>query len=44
MFSRTRKYDLDCEKCKKKQKLEAQVQSHRGALERFVMKESSLNS
>ncbi|XP_062208340.1 uncharacterized protein LOC133909808 [Phragmites australis] len=44
MSSRNRKYDSGYEKRKKKQRLEAAAQSQKGALDRFVMKESQFNS
>jgi hypothetical protein len=44
MYSRNRRYDSGFEKCKKKQRLEAAAQSQKSALDRFVLKESQINS
>jgi hypothetical protein len=44
MYSRNRKYDSGFEKHKTKQRLEASAQSQKGALDRFVLKESQINS
>lgn len=44
MYFRNRKYDSGYEKRKKKQRLEAAAQSQKGALDKFVLKESQINS
>lgn len=40
MSTRNRKYDSGSEKRKKKQRLEAAAQSQRGALDRFILRET----
>lgn len=44
MSSRNRKYDSGFEKHKKKRRLEAADQSQTGSMDRFVVKDSQLNS
>lgn len=44
MSSRNRKYDSGFEKRKKKRRLEAAAQSQTGSMDRFVVKDSQLNS
>ena len=41
MSTRNRKYDSGAEKRKKKQRLEAAAQSQKGALERFIVRETA---
>jgi hypothetical protein len=41
MYSGNRKYDSGAEKRKKKQRLEAAAQSQKGALDRFVVRETN---
>jgi hypothetical protein len=44
MYSRNMRYDSGFEKRKKKQRLEAAAQSQKSAHDRFVLKESQINS
>jgi len=41
MSTRNRKYDSGAEKRKKKQRLETAIQSQKGALERFIVRETA---
>ncbi|OEL34949.1 hypothetical protein BAE44_0004032, partial [Dichanthelium oligosanthes] len=44
MSSRNRRYDSGYEKLKKKQRLEVAAQTQKGALDRYVVKESQFTS